>query len=55
MQTSLCRNTGILRTLFFFTLLTFFATSASAQVNSWISPTSGNWDQRRLVARRVAG
>src|SRR6478735_6306447 len=46
MQTSMCRTARILRTVCFLTLvMTFLTTSASAQVNSWISPTSGNWDQ----------
>src|SRR4051812_42219068 len=46
MRTSTCRMIGMERVLYFVGLLMIFnGTSTFAQVNSWTSPTSGNWDQ----------
>src|SRR5947207_6298230 len=45
METPICRTAGIGRALCFVaSVMAFTSTSVSAQVNSWINPTSGNWD-----------
>src|SRR2546421_1118912 len=46
MRTPICRTAGMGRALCFVaSVMAFTSTSVSAQVNSWINPTSGNWDQ----------
>src|SRR6059036_1130274 len=46
MKTSICRTAGIGCALCFVaSVMALTSTSVSAQVNSWITPTSGNWDQ----------
>src|SRR5436853_6333730 len=46
MRTPICPASGIGRALCFLaSVMAFTSTSVSAQVNSWINPASGNWDQ----------
>src|SRR2546421_9733440 len=46
MRTPICRTAAMGRALCFVaSVMAFTSTSVSAQVNSWINPTSGNWDQ----------
>src|SRR4051812_44801296 len=45
MRTRICRTVGVRRALCFVaSVMAFFSTSVSAQVNSWIKPASGDWD-----------
>src|SRR5665213_955678 len=45
MRTTICRTAGMGRALCFVaSVMAFTSISVSAQVNSWINPTSGNWD-----------
>src|SRR5438105_4397660 len=45
MQTPIPRTAGMGRALCFVAAVVAFTSTVSAQVNSWINPTSGNWDQ----------
>src|SRR5438874_6588542 len=46
MRTPICRTAVMGRALgFVASVMAFISTSVSAQVNSWINPASGNWDQ----------
>src|SRR5436190_5505266 len=46
MRTPIFRTAGMGRALCFIaSVMAFTSISVSAQVNSWINPTSGNWDQ----------
>jgi len=46
MRTPICRSAGMGRAVCFVaSVMAFNLTSVSAQVNSWINPMSGNWDQ----------
>src|SRR5882757_430470 len=46
MRTPICRAAAMGRALCFVaSVMAFTSTSVSAQMNSWINPTSGSWDQ----------
>src|SRR6266478_5888713 len=46
MRTPICRTAAMGRALCFVaSVMAFTSTCVLAQVNSWINPTSGNWDQ----------
>src|ERR1700722_7517630 len=45
MRNPMCRNAGMGRALCFVaSVMAFTSTPVLAQVNSWINPASGNWD-----------